>query len=298
MKLNRAFTVALLAISATWGCANAQKIESAEGSKYVLTTGDVTMTVSAAEGGKVMSYKYKDQEMLSQLRMQNQYGSTFWTSPQKEWNWPPVAEFDRLAYEVVSQDNSKLVLKSLVSQKLPFSITKTYVPDKKSIKITYSIKNEGTAARKVAPWAISRVISDESGMIFFDAPVEQIEAAQGELIPFKGFAGASWYNFEGTRANRKINSDGKGWLAYTAGGLLMVQKFADITPDQPAPGEAEIQVYVNSGKTYIELEAQGAYEELQPGQSLEWAVTWYMTPLKLAAEPSKKLLKTVRKLIR
>ena len=49
--------------------------------------GDVTMTVNPEKGAKIMSLKYQDQEMLSQLRWPESFGSTFWTSPQKEWNW-------------------------------------------------------------------------------------------------------------------------------------------------------------------------------------------------------------------
>lgn len=290
----------ILVAAAASACSavNAQRIEAMDDSKFLITAGNVQMTINAAEGGKVISYKLGDKEMLSQLRMQNQYGSTFWTSPQAEWNWPPVTEIDRQAYTGGIQDG-ELTLKSAVARKVPFSITKKYVPAKngKSIKITYTITNEGTEARKVAPWEISRVLSSETGLIFFDAPVEQIEAAQGELIPFKGLANASWYNFEETRANRKINSDGKGWLAYASDGMLLIKKFDDITPDQPAPGEAEIQIYVNAGKTYIELESQGAYKTLEPGEKLDWSVDWVLMPLK-DATPSKKLLKTVKKAVK
>lgn len=288
-------------LTAVCGAAMAQSVTpSEEDGKYVITAGNAVMTVNAKEGGKVISYKLDDKEMLSQLRMQNQYGSTFWTAPQSEWNWPPVNEFDRAAYEA-SLDGGILTLTSQQARKLPYVIEKKFMPAKngKLIRVAYTIKNMGTEARKVAPWEISRVISDESGLIFFDAPVEQIEAAQGELIPFKGEAGASWYNFEQTRANRKINSDGKGWLAYAFDGMLMVKKFADITPEEPAPGEAEIQVYVNSGKSYIELESQGAYKEIAAGESLTWTVDWYLMPLDAAkAVPSAALLKTVNKAIK
>ena len=139
-------------------------------------------------------------------------------------------------------------------------------------------------------------MADEEGLIFFDAPVESITPAN--LIPFKGEAGASWYNFETGAQNRKINADGKGWLAYAANGLLMIKKFDDINPSQPAPDEAEIQVYVNQGKTYIELESQGEYKTLAPGGSLTWVVDWYLIPLKDKAEPSKKLLDLVRSTIK
>ncbi len=294
------FASALMVMAAS-GVSMAQSIApSSEDGKYVITAGNAVMTVNANEGGKVSSYMLGDVEMLSQLRMQNQYGSTFWTSPQTEWNWPPVNEFDRAAY-TVQLDGNVLTLTSQQARKLPYVIEKKFMPSKngKLIRVIYTIKNMGSENRKVAPWEISRVISDENGLIFFDAPVERIEAAQGELIPFKGEAGASWYNFEQTRANRKINSDGKGWLGYAANGMLMVKKFADITPDEPAPGEAEIQIYVNSGKTYIELESQGAYEEIAAGGSMSWTVDWYLLPLDQSkAVPSKKLLKTVNKAIK
>ena len=281
--------------------ASAQTVQGTADEGFTIKAGNVTMTVSAKEGGKILSYKYLDQEMLSQLRPANQYGSTFWTSPQKEWNWPPVTEFDRAAYtdETSAAIKGKaLLLTSQTARKLPFQIQKLYTPDPKGkfISVAYTIINKGDAARQVAPWEISRVVADETALIFFDAPVEGITPAG--LIPFKAEAGASWYSFEQAPQNRKINSDGKGWLAYAAGNLLMIKKFADITPDQPAPDEAEIQVYVNQGKTYIELESQGEYKTLQPGESLTWEVKWYLIPLKDAPAPSEKLLKLVRKTIK
>ncbi len=190
------------------------------------------------------------------------------------------------------------MLTSQTARKLPFQIQKVYTPDSKGkfIRVSYSIINKGDADRKVAPWEISRVVADETGLIFFDAPVEGITPAG--LIPFKAEAGASWYSFEQGARNRKINSDGKGWLAYAANGLLMIKKFDDITPTQPAPDEAEIQVYINQGKTYIELESQGEYKTLAPGQSLTWTVDWYLIPLKDEAVPSQKLLDLVRKTIK
>lgn len=278
----------------------AQTVQRSADEGFVIKAGDVTMTINAKEGGKVMSYKYGDKEMLSQLRMQNQYGSTFWTSPQKEWNWPPVTEFDRGAYTAqdLADTPNQLVLTSQIARKLPFQIVKQYNPDPKGkyIRVAYTIINKGDTERKVAPWEISRVVADEEGLIFFDAPVESITPAG--LIPFKGEAGASWYNFETGAQNRKINADGKGWLAYAANGLLMIKKFDDLTPSQPAPDEAEIQVYVNQGKTYIELESQGEYKTLAPGESLTWAVDWYLIPLKEKAVPSGKLLDLVRKTIK
>lgn len=304
MKTSRIITAIMAVVMS--GAVNAQTVSGSADDGFEINAGNVTMKVSAKEGGKIISYKYKETEMLSQLRMQNQYGSTFWTSPQKEWNWPPVTEFDRGAYNDEShlckrtfgENTQSLFLTSQIGRKLPFQILKQYAPDPKGkfIRVSYTIINKGDETRKVAPWEISRVVADEEGLIFFDAPVESITPAN--LIPFKGEAGASWYNFETGAQNRKINADGKGWLAYAANGLLMIKKFDDLTPSQPAPDEAEIQVYVNQGKTYIELESQGEYKTLAPGEGFTWNVDWYLIPLKGKAEPSEKLLKLVRKTIK
>ena len=61
-----------------------------------LTVGDVTMTINPEKGARILSFQYKGQEMISQLKAPESFGSTFWTSPQKEWNWPPVKEFDKM----------------------------------------------------------------------------------------------------------------------------------------------------------------------------------------------------------
>jgi hypothetical protein len=57
--------------------ASAQTVQGSVDEGFTSKAGNVTMTVSAKEGGKILSYKYGDQEMLSQLRPANQYGSTF-----------------------------------------------------------------------------------------------------------------------------------------------------------------------------------------------------------------------------
>ena len=264
-------------------------------SKYQLDINDLTMVIDAAQGGKVLSFKYKDKEMISQSKWRETFGSTFWTSPQKEWNWPPVPEYDKMPYTVESSDE-KLTMTSQVNEKLKYRIRKEFTFDQKdnAVVVTYSIINEANETRQVAPWEITRVPND--GIIFFDAPVEKI-TPKG-LMNFANQYGAAWYQTDETNENRKINADGKGWLAYINQGLLLVKKFLDLNEGQPAPEEAEIQVYVNRGKTYIELESQGAYTTLKPNESLSWTVRWYLLPYDGAMQPNKKLVKKVKKLVK
>ena len=243
---------------------------------FTLKNGDVTMTVNITKGGKILSLKYQDKEVISQSRFPESFGSTFWTSPQKESNWPPVAEFDKQAYTINTEEDNHLSITSPVSQRLGLSVAKDFQVDKKdgAIVITYSIKNEGKEPRRVAPWEITRVPND-NGLIGFEAPIDSIWPAG--LMTFESKNGDAWYKTDEAPQNRKVNANGTGWLKYTAGGLTLTKKFQDLNVNETAPGEAEIQIYVNRGKTYIELESQGAYTLLQPGEQLQWPVRWYLT---------------------
>lgn len=244
---------------------------------YSLSVGQVSMDIDAANGARIISFRHDTTDILSHIDFPNMYGSTFWTSPQKEWNWPPVHEHDMAEYTVEAQEGGVLLMTSPLSEKFPVIIKKRFSVDAADncIVVTYIIQNASQEVRKVAPWEITRVMAH--GTICFDAPVAGIIPAG--LMPFFEKDGLATYEIDHVEGqNRKINSDGKGWLAFTQDGLTLVKKFQDLDPSQPAPDEAEIQVYVHQGDAYVELESQGAYTTLQPGESLEWPVRWYLMP--------------------
>ena len=254
------------------------RMQKNEEIRYALHLDNITMEIDANNGARIVSLKMDTTEVISQLKMPNTYGSTFWTSPQKEWNWPPVREHDMAPY-TVTKDGEAIIMTSSLSERFPLRIKKRFEADKqdKCIKVTYTIINESNESREVAPWEITRVLAQ--GSIFFDADVDAITGANNmEPISFVKKNGFAWYDIdhkEGT--NRKINSDGKGWLAYKHNGIVLKKVFQDLSPSEPAPGEAEIQIYVNQGNSYVEIESQGAYTELKPGKSLDWTVRWYLT---------------------
>lgn len=273
---------------------SAQTINTLENGRYSISVGDVTLTVDAARGGKVVSYKYQDQEILSTTRMPNSFGSTFWTSPQKEWNWPPVPEFDTKPFNAEVKDGV-LVLTGEKSARFGYRIRKEFSADKKdnAIVIKYTIINESGETRQVAPWEISRV--PNGGVVFFEAK-EATPANNMKGLPFTYEYGAAWYVMDEDRENRKINADGTGWLAFCDKGLMFVKKFENIKVEEAAPAEAEIQIYANPGKTFVEIEEQGAYTTLNAGESVDWTARWYLVPNDLPAEPSKALLKKAKKI--
>lgn len=271
------FLSLLLLFTLVMSIASAQyfRFQKLEEKRYTLTVGHVTMDVDANNGARIVSLRYDSTEVLSQINAPNMYGSTFWTSPQKEWNWPPVREHDMAPYSVEQRDGA-IIMTSQLSEKFPVIIRKRFEVDEadQCIVVTYTIRNASTEARRVAPWEITRVLAQ--GTITFEAPVESITPAG--LMPFVEKDGLATYEIDHVEGqNRKINADGKGWLSFERDGLRLTKRFPDLDPSQPAPDEAEIQIYVHQGNAYVELESQGAYTTLQPEEELDWTVRWYLT---------------------
>ena len=286
MKLHT-FLAAAAVFSAT--ALSAQSVQKLDEEKYSVTNGDVTLVVDAAHGAKILSFKLGEQEVIAQKpeppaptdgapapRMRfvnpNSYGSTFWTSPQAEWNWPPVPEYDSKPYEAEATADA-IVLTGQVS-KYGYRVRKAISADPAdgAFVITYSIINESGEVRKVAPWAITRV--PNGGYLEFDAKAEDVTPL--DLMKVSFGEGPAKLEIDVANQNRKINVDGKGWLKFHDNGLVLTQKFPDIAPADAAPGEAEIQVYIDARKSFVEIEAQGAYTELKPGEKLDWTVRWYL----------------------
>ena len=76
--------------------------------------------------------------------------------------------------------------------------------------------------------------------------------------------------------------------------------FPDVPRDAQAPGEAEIEIYVDQGGSFIEVEQQGPYAELKPGATSSWQVHWILRKLPPGLEAqagSAALLGFVRGLV-
>ena len=294
---------ALLAVAAAFAATalSAQTVQQLDDEKYAVSVGDITLTVDAAHGGKILSFKLGEQEVIAQnpaaapqptpaegqpprrrFFNPNSYGSTFWTSPQKEWNWPPVPEYDSLPYTAEIKDGPVKVVDVAIPalyltgqvSKYGYRVCKTITVDPSDLAfvITYSIVNESGEVRKVAPWAITRV--PNGGILEFDAKPEDVTPADLMKVTFDD--SKATLEVDVANENRKINVDGKGWLNFRDNGLVLTQRFPDIAQEDAAPGEAEIQVYIDARKSFVEIEAQGPYTELQPGEKLDWTVRWYL----------------------
>lgn len=289
--------VACLSFSADAGN---KKIYSPDDSLYILTVGDASMTVAAKFGARIVSLKLGDAEVLAQKtpstgRFQNihNFGATFWPSPQSEWNWPPITTYDRAAYQVEMKGES-VVMTSGTDRKYPYQFIKEFTPDEKdgAFVIKYQIKNVSDKAHAVAPWEISRVPG--GGLMFFAAPKETVRPA--DIMPFQFSEDLVWMPYDVADTNRKMFANSEGWLAFVDNGILFLKTFDDIADGEAAEGEDELEIYYNMGKTFIELENQGAFTTIQPGESITWTVRWYVRAVN-SDKPGPELKKAVEKLL-
>lgn len=264
---------------------------------------DLYFEVDANTGGRISSFKIGSNEMLSPKDVNpDNWGSTFWTSPQSDWGWPPSENIDKNKYQASIEGNS-VILKSEKDEKLGYTIEKKFSANGKdtSIVIVYKITNNSDTTRKVAPWEITRVAP--GGLTIFPSESGQ---KTGDLKPLMfDQDGITFFEYDMNKipggVPKLIGDGSEGWMAHIKDRSVLIKKFSDIAPDKAAPGEGEIELYANPDKTYIEIEEQGAYVELPPGKSLEWEVIWYLKnlPEKIRVEKgNKEIVKYVRSVVR
>ncbi len=259
---------------------------SNDGDNYTLQMGRIKMVINAAVGARITEFSFDGSNVLTgpdvdtntAAPAHNNYGSTFWTSPQSAWSWPPVAAIDSQPYTggVDAASNSiQLVSGTATVSNVPFTVTKKFVPvpDSGEIDVTYTLANTSTSASlTAAPWQISRVAG--TGSLTFFGQGTGTYTSSGTLT-LTDQDGIYWYSFVSATADSKAMSDGVGWIAHvTSDNLLLLFQYPDIQTSAFAAGEAEVEIYTGPYGDYIEVEPQGAFTTIPPNGTLQWTVRW------------------------
>jgi hypothetical protein len=244
--------------------------------KHILELDDVRFEVDPEVGGRVTSFRLGGFDVLTGPDIDaHNYGSTFWTSPQKDWGWPPPLEVDRSPYDVLTERDA-LTLASDRHDALGIRVTKRFSLDhaRSGIALEYVIHNLSATPKTYAPWEVSRVRS--RGLTYFPTGAW----VEGPL-PVERCRTATWFPHDSslhTEDGQKSVADGTGgFVAHAADGHVFVKCFADVPPERLAPGQGEIEIYAN--KRYVEVEVQGPYGRIEAGASASWAVRWYLRRL-------------------
>lgn len=248
---------------------------------YTIRNKTQELTIDPSTGGRITEFKLNGKNFLTTKSIHPIFwGSTLWPSPQKIWGGPDLLELDRLLYsDTVFGNTLKMV--SMPDPRSGFIFTKEFSVKNKlgAFELKYSITNGSDTIRKVAPWEVTRV--QTGGITLFPT---------GQGLRWGNIAslaiesnGITWFNYEPEKipaTNNKFFADGnEGWIAHVNNGIIFIKSFTDQPRELAAPSEAEIEVYTNPDKTYVEVEVQGAYTTLKPGASLTWSVFWYIKKL-------------------
>lgn len=256
-----------------------------QGSQYAIKQGELTMEIDPAVGGRIASVKYQQHEILLTADQINTlwWGSVLWSSPQNDWNWPPVETLDSKPYSV-SVEGNRLVLTSGVDERTGYQFVKRYgISDSTNhaFAITYSIYNRSDQVKTVAPWELTRIPT--RGIVLFPTGERAMESGIFYPMDIQQMGEISWFSYDTKKIRRdhqKLMTDGKeGWIAYVDRGHLLVKAFADVPAHAIADNEGEIELFADEKKTYLEIQQQGVITTLQPGEHLDWDVIWYVKKL-------------------
>lgn len=271
--------------------------------RWLFEAAGITFEVDPRVGGRITSFGFVGANLLTgpAVNMAN-WGSTFWTSPQSVWMWPPPPQIDNQPYAVAASSD-RLTLTGAVSPSIGVNVSKTFSMDRSTgaVQLTYKVTNQRPAAVRVAPWEITRVAN--RGLAFFPTG-SMMTLSPGATLPTSNVGGVTWFAYRAAeiRADSKLSADAtEGWLAYVDGDVLFVKKFPDVAPAMIAPAEGDVQLYTNMAHSYIELENQGPYTTIAPQGSLTWTVTWYLKRLPAgtaATAGSAALVNLVRSTVR
>lgn len=199
-------------------------------------------------------------------------GSTFWPSPQQAWDWPPPPALDNAPYKVL-QKTPAIQLMSSVCAITGLQLSKSFSLSAEELVVQYTMINPGDTELRYAPWEITRV---GGGITFYRSDDPILDISSGSVIAEGGHV---WHEYQPQlqQQNEKVFGNGSsGWLANAYNGLLLIKQFQPVPTADIAPGEAEVEIYGHGDEEqpYIEVEQQGRYQTIAPGEQVHWQVKW------------------------
>ncbi len=252
------------------------------GALYSFQVAGMYFEVDSSFGGRISSLKFGDKEVMFVDRDYTDgilWGSTLWPAPQNDWGWPPSVVLDSDPYSGgISGDSVILVSGVDNASNLRFKKIFYASVEDTSVTILYTCINEGGATENNGLWEVTRV--PPGGITFFPS---------GEGSVTGGFASytekvnnVTWYEYDNSDAgNNKFFSDGSnGWFAHVNDdSILFIKQFENVHYDSAAPGENEIELWLNGDYAYIELENQSKYYSIAPGESVTYEMKWFLRQL-------------------
>jgi hypothetical protein len=263
---------------------DALSIESME-----LASESLSMTIDPSVGGRVSSLRYQGQQLLftrEDAQNSNNWGSTFWLSPQKLWGWPPLEAHDSAPYQVSAIHEHSLALMS--RWQMGARVKKQMSIDEQRdnvLRMDYSVSAR-ESFDELAGWEVTRI--PRRGLVFYPASQSSLDVVMGAVV-YRHSQDVVWLELKTDikPPEGKINANGtEGWLAWIENNLLYLKLYQPVAADQMATGEGDVEVYLSSHQDYVELEVQSVARALAPNDTLQWRVSWLVEQLPAGLDAS------------
>ena len=249
-------------------------------------TDGVQLKIDPNDGAKDISLNAFGIELLTDKDVRKEYyGSSLWLSPQKNF-WPQPEFLDYGQYEV-SEIKDGIRFSSKPDDEHGYQYFKEIIVDneKNAFIHRYRIKNITDSVSSCAAWEVSRL--HKKGLSFFPVSEHGIDMDRNidSSITTLTKDGMMWHSYDPSQVDhpgkhcKTFAFGAEGWLAYVVNDVLLIKQFPNVAPEHIASGESDIEIYVCPTFNYIELESQGPYTSLNPGDDLEYTVTWYLKKL-------------------
>lgn len=281
--------------------------------RLLLDFAGIELELEPGRGGRIAALRAEGVDLLVGPDVHpSNWGSTYWTSPQEDWGWPPVAVLDDEPYQVTIE-GSTVVMTSAEARagSKPLTVTKrlTPRPEQRALAVEYVVRNSGAEPYSIASWEISRV--PPGGLSFFEAgAVEYTRVGPHSVLPTTKRRGITWFDHRDFVPGQgaKLNADSPGnWLAHVVRSpgagkphVLFLKGFEPVPLAQQAPGEGVIELYADELGSYVEVENQGPFAPVPPGGTSAYRVIWRLEALPSGLEPladSEALLSWVRSVL-
>jgi hypothetical protein len=256
---------------------------------YTLQKGDLSLSISAERGGRIVSIKRGGHELLlSEAVHPKYYGAVLWVSPQRRF-WPPSPILDSAPYHVEKTHNTlRLTSEKDTITGLRFIKEFSISEQDTTIVINYQIENISDSAQHVAAWDVTRVPA--GGRVFFPVKDRVLPNLTSDLpVSEEDSLLCYTYSDEPVKKGQKLfATTQEGWLAYQNNQLLFIKTFPTVDVEDLPPLQGEVEIFLAPNSLYIELENHGAYTRLEKGESLTYRQKWKLLSLPENAIPDKK----------
>lgn len=250
------------------------------GDVYTLEKGDLSFSVSADKGGRIVSFKRGEREILIQESVHpNYYGAVLWVSPQRYF-WPPSPVLDKAPYKAemvrntlrLTSENDSLTGLRFIKE---FSISESDT----SVIIQYTIENISDTVRLAAAWDVVRV---SGGTSFFPLKDTVLPHLSSDLEHISTKNGVMWYDYSpqpSVKGQKLFATTSEGWLAHQQERLLFIKRFPTVNAGDLPNMQGEVEIFLAPKSLYVELENHSAYSRLEKGQALKYRQQWYLLAL-------------------